>query len=174
MNKTLKRLLVLAACLTIVAAIVSITGSDVVAQIRAALIKDVDNPARQPFSASTNIVAFKSGDVVLSETIMTVPAGKRAVLEHCSCINYLEAGNNFIRFELRYVSGGVNARHQFVHTRVGVSFSPTIDIWSFSQPVRAYADAGTAITIEALRRSVTGSGAIECYISGHFVDPTLP
>ena len=140
------------------------------AQTRAALVKDVDSPASQPFAASGGVVNFPSGSLNASSTLMTVPAGKRAVIEHVSCIDFLEAGNNFVRMEMRYTLGGVAQRHQFVHTRVGTSLIGTIDVWSFSQPVRLYADAGTTLQMAALRRSATGSGGIECQISGHYVD----
>lgn len=143
---------------------------DAAAQTRPALVRDVDNGARQPFSASNSIVNFDTGNVSMTQTLLAVPAGKRAVVEHVSCINYLEAGNNFVRFEMQYTASGGPARHQFVNTRVGTSFVGSIDVWSFSQPVQAYADPSTPISINALRRSTTGSGGIECYISGYYVD----
>lgn len=150
-----------------------ILAEPVWAQVRAALVKDVDNPSRQPFAADSNVTNFGTGAIDVSDPLLTVPAGKRAVIEHLSCINFLEAGNNFVRMELRYRLGGILQTHQFVHTRVGVSFIGTVDIWSFSQPIRAYADPSTEISIYALRRLTSGSGGIECQISGHYVDTTL-
>lgn len=140
------------------------------AQTRAALVKDVDSPASQPFAFSSNVTGFGASSRSLELPLITVPAGKRAVVEHVSCINYLASGINFVRLEIRFVTGGVERRHQFVHTFVGGSLSSGLDIWSFSQPVRLYADAGTAIRIYALRRLASGEGGVECDISGHFVD----
>lgn len=137
------------------------------AQTRPALVKDVDSPAGQPFAASAT-PGFSG--LTATETLLTVPAGKRAVVEHFSCINFLDVGNNFVRMELRYTLGGVERRQQFVHERVGTSLISGIDVWSFSQPVRLYADAGTAIQVSAIRRSGTGSGGIECHVSGHYVN----
>lgn len=139
------------------------------AQTRAALVKDVDSPASQPFAFSSSPVGFGSS-LSLELPLITVPAGKRAVVEHVSCINFLASGNNFVRMEIGFVTGGVSRRHQFVHDFVGGSLISGIDIWSFSQPVRLYADAGTAIRMSALRRSASGSGGVECDISGHYVD----
>jgi hypothetical protein len=139
------------------------------AQTRPALVKDVNSPANQPLAANAG-ATFGGGDSSATATLLTVPAGKRAVIEHVSCIDYLGTGNNFVRTELRYTLGGVLNRHQFVHTLVGNSFVSGIDVWSFSQPVRLYADAGTTIQIYALRWSTAGSGGIECHISGHYVD----
>lgn len=150
-----------------------ILAKPVWAQVRAALVKDVDNPSRQPFAAENPLNTFGAGSIESTATLLTVPAGKRAVIEHVSCINYLEAGNNFVRMELRFRLGGVDQTHQFVNTRVGVSLSPTLDVWSFSQPIRAYADPSTAISIYAIRRSTSGLGGIDCQISGHYVDTGL-
>lgn len=136
------------------------------AQTRPALVKDVDSPASQPFAASAT-PGFSG--ISANGTILTVPAGKRAVVEHFSCINFLDTGNNFVRLELGYTLDGATRRQQFVHDRVGTSLISGIDVWSFSQPVRLYADAGTAILVNALRRSGTGSGGIECHLSGHYV-----
>lgn len=140
------------------------------AQTRAALVKDVDSPASQPFAFSSGSTAFGASSLSLELPLITVPAGKRAVVEHVSCINYLASGNNFVRMEIGFVTGGVSRRHQFVHDYVGGSLLSGVDIWSFSQPVRLYADAGTAIRMSALRRSTSGSGGVECDISGHYVD----
>jgi hypothetical protein len=140
------------------------------AQTRPALVKDVDSPASQPFAFSSNAASFGDFALTLNVPMLTVPTGKRAVVEHVSCIDFLTTGNNFVRMEIQFVTGGVSRRHQFVHTLVGGSLISGIDIWSFSQPVRLYADAGTAIQMSALRRSSSGSGGVECDISGHYVD----
>jgi len=139
------------------------------AQTRPALVKDVNSPASQPFAANGS-ANFPTGSANAASTLLTVPAGKRAVIEHVSCIDFLEVGNNFVRMELRYTLGAAANKHQFVHTRVGASFASNIDVWSFSQPIRLYADAGTTVEMSALRRSSAGSAGIECQISGHYVD----
>lgn len=137
------------------------------AQTRAALVKDVDSPASQPFAAASS-PSFSG--LTATGTLMTVPAGKRAVVEHFSCIDFLDAANNFVRMELSYTLGGTLRQHQFIHTPVGASLASGINVWSLSQPVRLYADAGTAIQVRAIRRSSTGSAGIECYVSGFYVD----
>jgi hypothetical protein len=109
----------------------------------------------------------------VSQELLTVPAGKRAVIEHVSCIDFLASGNNFVRMQLTYTLGGTAKAMQFVHDFVGASFAPGVDVWSFSQPVRAYADPGTVVSMSALRRSVSGTGDIECELSGYYVDTTL-
>lgn len=144
-----------------------LASSPAPAQTRPALVKDVDSPASQPFGA---VATPPFSGLGATGTLLTVPAGKRAVVEHFSCINFLDSANNFVRLELHYTVGGILRRQQFVHERVGTSLIAGIDVWSFSQPVRVYADAGTAIQVSAIRRSSTGSAGIECHISGHYVD----
>ena len=144
----------------------------VVAQLRAAFVKDLNNAAYQPFAADSGIKSFPSNVGSIDEDLLTVPAGKRAVIEHFSCIDFLTSTNNFVRMELRYTVGGTNSTHEFVHTNVGGSFVSGVDVFSLSQPVQAYADPSTTISVFASRRSSTGTGGIECKISGHYVDTT--
>jgi hypothetical protein len=145
----------------------------VIAQVRAALVKDVDNPARQPFAVNSGTSSINAGSISVTQVLLTVPAGKRAVIEHVSCIDFLASGDNFVRMELRHTLGGVAKAQQFVHDFVGASLASGIDVWSFSQPIRAYADPGTDISMSALRRNSAGTGGIECELSGHFVDTAL-
>jgi hypothetical protein len=143
------------------------------AQVRAAFVKDLDNPARQPFAVNSGAINFPSSSTNLTQELLTVPAGKRAVIEHVSCIDFLPTGINFVRMQLNYTLGGTAKAMQFVHDFVGSSFASGIDVWSFSQPVRAYADPGTVVSMTALRRSTSGTGGIECELSGYYVDTAL-
>lgn len=158
--------LVIAAALIVALGIVALVARPAMAQLRAALVKDVDNPARQPFAAG----AFPSfSGRLAAESFLTVPAGKRGVIEHVSCVNVLDASNNFVRLQVDVTTDGNLNSHQFVHSNVGPSIGD-LEVWSFSQPVRVYADPGTEVELNVFRRVGTGSGNVECYISGHYVD----
>jgi ethanolamine transporter EutH len=67
----------------VMAAAVGILGmlpaGDALAQTRPALVRDVDQPARQP------VVIRKFTSTSSFDAVYTVPAGKRFVLEHMSC-----------------------------------------------------------------------------------------
>lgn len=152
------------------AAILSVLLAEpVAAQTRAALVRDVDRAAAQPFSVN-RANTFVTGSTSLTVDLLTVPAGKRAVMENLSCIDYLPTGVNFVRMELSFTTDGRVALQQFVHDFVGASFSPGVDVWSFNQPMRAYADPGSTISVRALRRTTAGLGGVECDLSGHYVD----
>jgi hypothetical protein len=150
-----------------------ILAEPVIAQVRAALVKDADNPARQPFAVNSGVSPIPVGANTATQILLTVPAGKRAVIEHVSCIDFLASGDNFVRMELRHTLGGAGKAQQFVHDFVGGSLLSGINIWSFSQPIRAYADPGTEVAMVALRRTVAGTGGIECELSGYYVDMAL-
>lgn len=149
-----------------------ILAKPTVAQLRAALVKDLNNAAYQPFAADPGTKTFAAGSVGLTQDLITVPAGKRAVIEHFSGLTALESTNSFIRFVIVYTSGGSQHRHEVVPVKVGGSFVAGIDILTFSQPVRAYADPGTTIMVLADRRSSGGYASVECHLSGYFVDIT--
>lgn len=59
---------------------------------------------------------------------------------------------------MQYTLNGVAGTHQFVHDFVGQSFLSNANVWSLSQEVRAYADAGTVIRILASRCGTSASG----------------
>lgn len=93
MSKNFKRLLTLAICLVMVAAVVSITRTDVVAQIRAALVKNVDEPFRTPWVTRSAILPgsgcwepldcynYQAFDTAVTFDLRTVPVGKRWVVQ---------------------------------------------------------------------------------------------
>jgi len=109
-------------------------GSHIVAQVRAALVKDVDNGAGQSFGASAS-PSFAASSITASEDFLTVPAGTQAVVEHLSCINYASVTNSFVRLEIGFVTAGVSRLHQFVATNAGPSLVSGISVWTVSRDV---------------------------------------
>ena len=90
MERNLKRLLVLVLGLMLVAAVFTVTRSDVVAQIRAALIKNVDEPWRTPWETKSQFLPSGGGGGCFGTS---------------DCFNYTE-GPNYVRFDLRPVPAG--------------------------------------------------------------------
>ena len=89
-----KRLGVFVAVLCAAAWLVTFTGTEAIAQIRAALVKNVDEPGRQPYEAYVEFTqsncsfggcsTFNNfGGTVLFD-LAPVPAGKRWVIQHVS------------------------------------------------------------------------------------------
>jgi len=88
MSMNLRRWLVAAAVLVAVGSALAVTPTSVVAQIRAALVKNVDEPWRTPWETRTEFLPNGGGCYTPGD-----------------CFNYLD-GSGFARFELRAVPAG--------------------------------------------------------------------
>lgn len=127
------------------------------------LVRDVDNPARQPFQASID-TDWPAGFIVKTTTLLTVPVGKRAVIEYATFYIAPSAGSKIQFAELGTTVGGNPASFDFVGT-------PITSIGVVAQPLRLYADAGTNIVgIVGLDSTSTGGGEIKISISGYLVN----
>lgn len=140
-----------------------------------------DNPARQAFAADASL-SINAVSIDDTETVLTVPSDKRAVLESLSCRGRIDAGNTFVQVTMEYGLNGALHYMNFGFTRLGAGFPnlqpdgsafPTEAV-AFNQPIRAYADGGTAVRIIVLRNyavpSLDAVAAVSCSLTGHFVD----
>jgi hypothetical protein len=128
----------------------------VVAQMQATLVKDVDNPARQPFSAECmNYTAEIDGC-----TLITVPAGQRLVIE---------------MFEVRTQSAAPVV--SLLYTGIYHYFTPDPPVGVANlvysvRRVRYYADPGTKIVASSFSANSINTFGASYVVSGYFV--TLP
>jgi len=88
MSMNLRRWLVAAAVLVAVVSALAVTPTSVVAQIRAALVKNVDEPWRTPWETRTEFLPNAGGCYTPGD-----------------CFNYVD-GSGFAKFELRPVPAG--------------------------------------------------------------------
>jgi hypothetical protein len=148
---TLKKALYLFGALAVaVTAVQMAVPRELMAQVRAALVRDVDHPARQ----SVTIRNFTSSSVF--QPVYTVPAGKRLVLEHVNCTSLddqLYAG----------IFQGALAHENIVYSVPVINTSGTVLVADGS--TRIYFEPGESIN---LRIFVTE--ATTCTLSGHTVD----
>jgi hypothetical protein len=143
------------------------------------LVRDLDNPARQPFQAELGGLLFNTSDDAESFQITLVPPGKRLVIEHVSLrINSREAGPEGIpqpRFRtfaaLITKADTVAARHEVIVDRADVGEASRNVA---SQSIRAYADPGSAVFVEIDSTNDNGGNSLlgisHVAISGHLVD----
>ncbi len=126
------------------------------------------NDARQPFQLATN--STQNGTNVSVETIGTVPAGKRLVIEFVTMTGQVPAGQHAEIFEITTSTdplGGVS--HQLV-------INPQPDavigdaLFRSSQQVKLYANAGTQVNVLFRRSSSAGLATFGATISGYLVD----
>jgi hypothetical protein len=103
-------------------------------------VREVDNPARQPIAGSCVI----NNNQGFPCTVANVPAGKRLVIEMA------QLSNPNGGFEMTVVTNGAQITYTFFQS---------------SQLVRAYADAGTAVSIAG------GQAGMKAAIVGYLIDP---
>ena len=143
------------------------------------LVRDLDNPARQPFEASVGVnitdgLTFGNGALDSS----AVPAGKRLVIEHISALTSLPSGQKVEDIQvlgLRLQEGGGASAFQ---TWLGADLKATtggLDRFITSQPVRLYIDSGATrgfspVQVAVDRDGVAGFGQCIMNISGYLVD----
>ena len=107
-------------------------------------VRDLDNPARQPFQAELRNLRFRTAGGLESFRVAEVPSGKRLVIKHVSFrVGSLEAtvpGSPQPRFGtsafLVTKANGVPAEHELIVNRADVGLASFNVV---SQPIRAYA-----------------------------------
>jgi len=135
------------------------------------LVRDVDNPARQPFTLSFNIPIRDNDSAAFAS--LTLETGRRFVILSVSVAGFVKKGTNTNWFAsvLMKSSGGV--------ADVGVSFpvpnvlpgfgGGVLDLFGATQPVYITPDPGTAIEVGIQRIGITGAGDIRFTLTGYSV-----
>jgi hypothetical protein len=140
------------------------------------VVQDVSTPKRTPFQAQPGFPALPFiGDNPVVESI-TVPAGKRLVIEHVSARAVLpfQSQSSFVYFSVSTTVAGVTVDHSLnvPQTFICSSCTPTGgSINAVSQETKFYADGGT--TVQAVAQGVGGSAEaidIKFAISGYLED----
>jgi hypothetical protein len=134
-------------------------------------VRDVDNPARQPFQIGFPFT-MNSGTEQVFQSI-TVPDGKRLVIEYVSMGSGSVPVGQHLFIILRTFVGGVGAFHYVAVTPQGRLAPPNVaDTFVASQPMRVYADPGTTVTIQMQRDSGYAACGPNLTVSGYLVDVT--
>jgi hypothetical protein len=162
--KRWKNALWIAAGTLALTSLISSVSSDPIAQVRAALVRDVDTPALQPFRG---IVEYSINTLNEQRLITTVPAGKRLVIDHVSYTATNVTGQQFIFAGLRTSQFG-----QFVyHLEVNpphISATGGLILQDGSEPVQLFFEPGEEVWISA-SKSAGGSSTFHINVHGHFV-----
>ena len=158
------RLGLAAAVLSVVAILGSMAAEPVWAQVRAALVRDVDAPALAPVTLrrEINFTALNNQSL-----LTTVPAGKRLVIDH---VSYFSGGVNtgeLIFIGLRSAEFGPILMYAEIN-RPHVSASSGLTIQDGSHPARAYFEAGQEVWLTA-SRSNAGDRTLSAVFTGHYV-----
>lgn len=137
-----------------------------VAQVRAALVRDVDNPVLTPFKVRVVLPVNSLNEQKLATT---VPAGKRLVIEHISYYFYADTGWSLVFAALRTGQFGPMADILEIHPP-HASATASFTIQDASMLVKTYFEAGEEVWLTASKNG--GSAAqLEVVLSGHLVTP---
>ena len=123
------------------------------------MVRDLDNPARQPFQITA------SSDSSSPVPITTVPTGKRLVIEFISGLANTATGKSPSPVLLIEEGTTIIFSHRLLLTRVGAA-SDTIDAHIVSQPFRMYLKAQQTLSLALL----TSNETMALSITGYFVD----
>ena len=165
--KTFKGYILMATGFAVLVAVVSgiTAGPAIAAAVKAALIQNVDEPGRTPYSARVSCTA--SGGSCFASASAPVPAGYRLVIE------YVSAGWN---------SPGTFLELELVSLDAGNAFSPVAYLpptllpstggnngYVANQSLRAYVEAGSTPSV-SIAQNTSGVVFLDGYVSGYLVN----
>ena len=136
-------------------------------QTAPALVRDVDNGARQPFTATATSFVWGNGIFDAPINITAVREGKRLVVEQVSVIAIMEPASNQKVFAwIETTNGATVSKYYFGGNDLGGDPQQFIA----SSQLRSYADGGTVVRIVTHRTSAMGAGRVDVTLSGYLVD----
>ncbi len=176
-----QKLLTIAGVLALLAVLGKYYAQPVLAQVRAALVQDVENPAHFPVRFSGNLSIGPGGAVSENSVGTAIPLGKRLVLEFATgrCTAVASPGVDVSSIEIRANENVADAVQFHFYD---LAFTRVADLqgiaYYISQPIRLYSDGtrfnNTLGFSARLTNSVPANGTVSCSIelSGYTV--TLP
>ena len=186
----LRRCLGLAGGIAILALVLSVSGGGSAAaqgpfaQLMATIVNTKANPVpvrdvtvgQQPFQVEHFINLAPGQTGVNEETVFTVPAGKRLVIESLFAQIALSPGDatDLLQFVTEVAAHpgqvGIGRAHHKVLASPQGSNSIGELIFVGTHAVRAYADPGTAVNVQFIRKDNTDRAEARFSIVGYLVD----
>ena len=158
------RLGVGAAVLSVVAILGNMAVEPVLAQVRAALVRDVDAPALAPVTLRRELNFTAVNNQAL---LTTVPAGKRLVIDHVSYFSAGQTIGELIFLGLRIGEFGPNVLYAEIN-RPHVSADSNLNIQDGSHPAKAYFEAGQEVWLTASRNN-SSFRSVSVVFTGYYV-----
>ena len=128
-------------------------------------IRDLDEPARQPYQRTGGLDFAAGQDITTTE--FTVPANKRLVIEYVSA--QIIVAEPIFWFSVKTTAGSAQGTHFFAP----MALPNVAGLHIVSQQTRLYANPGSTVTIEARRYNDLDLDARSgrTGFSGYLVDP---
>jgi hypothetical protein len=130
----------------------------------ATLIRDQDNAARRPFTTSCQ---FNPPSV--SCTPPSIPTGEVVVIETVSVSAVSGPGNGSLEVQLQTQAGGGFLNDYVFSTADNGRLQPQFSRYAVTQPIRLYADPGTAIICGTSFVGGNSNTTVTCLFSGFSV-----
>jgi hypothetical protein len=148
---------------------VAVQGTAQVTVQGIATVKSSDAPGRQPFQKALRVI-IQDGDSTAAGTV-TVPAGKRLVIEHVTVQAIAAPGTALFNLMVKGTVQGEEGR-QFLPIEHTSNVGPNggTDFIVAGGPVRLYADPGTFVSFSAQRFPVAGILILDWSVSGYLID----
>jgi len=172
--KTFQRFLMGLGAIAVFAVALQLAQPDAVHAMVAALVRDVDNPARLPTVFATCFGQNAAGDnpsFVGCLTNYTIPSGQRLVIEQVEATCQTPSGNNFTSASLGLQGKGqfFGTSHPLVLTSQGPGASGSVQ-YATNQPVRYYVDAGSTLSFAAFTSDTTASSDCTFQLNGYLIN----
>ncbi len=167
MNRLKTNLAVSVVLILTAAVLAGIFAKPVWAQVRAALVRDVDNPALAPFRADVNFSFLAIGDQFF---LTTVPTGKRLVIEHISYGTSGPTSEQLIFAALRTGQFGPVRERLEIHP-VHASADSGFFLQDASLPVKLYFEPGEEIWVAVSKSAGFATRQFEIHAEGYYVTP---
>jgi hypothetical protein len=135
-----------AALLVFAVVIVGLTSPEAVAQLRAALVKNVDEPGRSPYDALASGPASCNADIC-HFFFPVVPANKRLVVTNVSGLTFRQPGVIALVSSVVTCTNCANNRAFLATPTAPVTVSGA-DAWTFNQTVNVTYEPGTVPTVK--------------------------
>jgi hypothetical protein len=137
-------------------------------------IRDVDNPALQPFRFDHAYSILANSSFLQDTNVFTVPAGKRLVVEYINWLFSSADPTDQVEFiALSDADGDLHVNLEFRPAHVGpVSGGGSVALQEGSQLVRLYVDAGETLQLFVSRRAapVLNRANFIFFMQGYFID----
>ncbi|HKV56217.1 MAG TPA: hypothetical protein VJN94_16410 [Candidatus Binataceae bacterium] len=125
--------------------------------------QDVDNPARQPFAASTTVLTNQFNNSGFGLTLTTVPAGKRLVIQFVSAVCEPTGAGGVVPNPLRLTTSVDNWFAMTPGNTTGLAVT--------SQPTTLYAEPGSNVNLTVFPTTNAATVSCDASISGYLITP---
>jgi hypothetical protein len=152
-------------CLALLCVTVAAAGRAVAPGAAPARAAQGADDAKQPFQKML-VVSLDPGE--FSETVsFTVPVGKRLVVETASANAAVPSGQK-VTVNVATTGGGLSGRAWLALAAQGAVSG--LDRHTTTQPMRMYADPGTAVAFQAVRSDAASTATLNFSVAGYLVD----